>query len=444
MRSSSRILLVLALLSSPSLAATDVYVDAIHGSDATGAGTLAAPYRTITAGLRSLGGSGSHTVHAAPGLYDRALGENFPLVLGDDLSLVGAGAHETVIAGHGGDVTLVELRRRSLVSDVTVRSAGVGIESPPAAAFALHYVRRCAIEQCDVGVFAYDAPGIDHGLVIASSVIAANGVGLRAQAPVCVVNSVSVLVYGTTITGNVVGLEALQPPIACELYLYLYNSIVRGNANDSIKNWSPLLSGVQLSHGNVLSEPSMLGFGGNVNVDPLLAEGAAGDAHLAGISPVVDLAASGPPWPPSAAWIEQGWIWESSFAAVGDIDGGARIVGAKVDPGADERVVPALYPWLEASIGGAFELRGVAQPSDQLAVYLSAALADPPLLGFVALQPPWFALGPIVCGANGFGSATVAVPNAPELVGVDVHFQAARLLPSGVDVTNPVSIRIWP
>ncbi|TAJ16291.1 MAG: DUF1565 domain-containing protein, partial [Planctomycetota bacterium] len=339
MRSPSRLLHGLVLLSSTTWAATDVYVDAIHGSDATGAGTVAAPYRTISAGLRSLGGSGPHTVHAAPGLYDAALGETFPLVVGDGLSLVGAGAHETVIAGQGDEVALVELRRRSLVSDVTVRNAGVGISSPPAAAFALHYVRRCAIEQCDVGVFAYDAPGIDHGLVIASSVIAANGVGLRAQAPVCVVNSVSVLVYGTTITGNLVGVEALQPQVLCELYLRLYHSIVRGNGDDSIQGWSPLLAGTPLSLGNVLSEPSLLGFGGNVDVDPLLAASTAGDAHLAGISPVVDLAAPGTPWPPTAAWIEGGWIWEPSFAAVGDIDRGARIVGAKVDPGADERIV---------------------------------------------------------------------------------------------------------
>lgn len=440
MRSLPLSLLVLCALST-AVPATEVYVDALHGSDASGSGTPAAPFKTIRKGVLALVGAGPHSVHVAPGLYDAALGEQFPIVLGSDVSLLGAGVHETILSG-GGDGTLLDLRARALVSDLTLRRADIGVLSPPASGMHFSCVRRCAILQCDVGVYAFDTLHNDHGLAILSSVIAAGGVGVRAKTTFNDFNSVSLQIYGSTITGNAKALETVHEQFGSELYLGLFDSIVRGNGDDSISGWLAYLPAVS---GNVLGEPALVGIAGNVAVDPLLAQGAVGDAHLTGSSSVVDLPAPAAPWPPQAMWVPQSaWVWESAQSLTGDIDAGARVLGAKVDPGADERALPSLYAWRDASLGDSFELRGIALPGELLLVYAGAGLAQPPLFGFVGILPPWVPLGSFACGASGFGALTLNVPSDASLVGADLPVQAARIGPAGVDGTNAFALRILP
>src|SRR5262245_18313699 len=54
------------------------YVDATAGSDVN-AGTFAAPFKTIAHALAVV--QVGQTIHAAPGVYDAANGETFPLVV---------------------------------------------------------------------------------------------------------------------------------------------------------------------------------------------------------------------------------------------------------------------------------------------------------------------------------------------------------------------------
>jgi len=70
----------------------DLYVDANSGSDATGDGTQVNPYKTITkaVGVANAGGGATCTIHVAAGIYNTALGEEFPLIL-SAITLAGQG-----------------------------------------------------------------------------------------------------------------------------------------------------------------------------------------------------------------------------------------------------------------------------------------------------------------------------------------------------------------
>jgi len=90
--------LILFLCCLTSLAeATNYYVNASTGSNTTGDGTSGNPWQTITHALSQISGT-SHTVYVAAGTYDTALGETFPIVMKDGVSLVGAGKDVSIIA----------------------------------------------------------------------------------------------------------------------------------------------------------------------------------------------------------------------------------------------------------------------------------------------------------------------------------------------------------
>lgn len=76
------------------------YVNALTGSDDTSHSTLATPYKTITRALEAAGGQSADIV-VAPGLYDAALGERFPLILRGGIRLLGAGRETVLIEGAG-------------------------------------------------------------------------------------------------------------------------------------------------------------------------------------------------------------------------------------------------------------------------------------------------------------------------------------------------------
>jgi len=76
----------------------DCYVNAITGNNTTGDGTINNPWKTITYALSKIANSGV-TIHVAAGTYNKALGEEFPIVMIDGISLVGAGMDASIIDG---------------------------------------------------------------------------------------------------------------------------------------------------------------------------------------------------------------------------------------------------------------------------------------------------------------------------------------------------------
>ncbi len=130
---------VLALTSTafgaPTATFPDYFVDAVSGDDANGGTSPGDAWRTLTHAantvpdLLPLGG----TVRVAPGLYDQALGEVFPIRVRPLLSFVSdMGPAATIVDGGGTPETLFELEQpfqggSVLFEGLTLRDAGRGV-----------------------------------------------------------------------------------------------------------------------------------------------------------------------------------------------------------------------------------------------------------------------------------------------------------------------------
>jgi hypothetical protein len=82
----------LAAFTPPPNTGTTMHVSATQGSNTTGTGTCAAPFKTVTQGL--VGTTAGDVVRVAPGTYNAALGEVFPIMLPDGVSLIGDEANK--------------------------------------------------------------------------------------------------------------------------------------------------------------------------------------------------------------------------------------------------------------------------------------------------------------------------------------------------------------
>lgn len=94
-------LFALFCLTYPSSAtATDYYVDVVNGSNQTGDGSQANPWKNITHALTQITGTG-HVVNILAGAYNQANGESFPINMLDGVSLAGADRNTTVLDAAG-------------------------------------------------------------------------------------------------------------------------------------------------------------------------------------------------------------------------------------------------------------------------------------------------------------------------------------------------------
>ncbi|QDU68960.1 DUF1565 domain-containing protein [Engelhardtia mirabilis] len=437
-------LAALLTLAAPSFADT-LFVDAVTGDDQQGLGSPTAPFATVTKAVAALGAQpGPHTIRVAPGVYNVALGESFPIQLPKDTELQGAGHSLCTISGEG-DGTLLRMDRGVLITDFTVQRGDVGILSAVPGFTIMgpeRHVRRCVVRQCTVGIRMTDALHTDYGLVVTNSVITGNIVGLEAEVTGNDFQSCSLLVYGCTITDNLQGLNASKPGFGAELYLTLSTSILRGNGDDSIAGWA----GAPTVQGCVLEDSSsFVGQDGNQAFDPQLPGGFDDDAHLKVTSPAVDMGGPAVAWPPSVQWVgTSGWAWEPAFAATLDIDLGPRVSELDIDPGADERRPPTLYLLGKGKVGGSIQTRMQADAFDPAAIYLGLDVLPAPLGGLVWLAPPQFAMGSVVLDAGGLGGLTLPIPNDPVLIGLDVWFQGFRIGATGLGGTTPKKLRILP
>jgi hypothetical protein len=99
---------------------TFYYVDAVNGSDASGDGSPGNPWQTLTHALSQVDGPDVE-IHAAPGTYDTALGEVFPLTMEPGVSLVGSGYTNTVVLGTSANYVFVFPNTVQYGSDTTIR-----------------------------------------------------------------------------------------------------------------------------------------------------------------------------------------------------------------------------------------------------------------------------------------------------------------------------------
>jgi hypothetical protein len=436
-----RVCLALFALTASSSAANDVWVDALHGDDVAGTGSASAPFQTLTQGVASLAGiAGAHTVRVAPGVYDGALGEQFPIVLMPQMTVLGSGAHQTALSG-GGEGTLVRMGRSSTLSDLLLRRAEVAVESPGiafATSAGMHYLRRCVVRESEIGVLARSDLHSDHGIALVNSTVVQNALGIAVENDDCDFQSVTVQLYGSVVSANAVAFDPLHGFTGCERYLGAFRSNLSGNGDDSLAGWVAWLPGLA---GNVLGDPAWIGVDGNIGADAQLVAVAAGDVHVPIGSPAVDLPAPPALWPPQAAYNPpEAWIWESSFEQVVDADGDPRGLGAAIDAGADEVRIPALWATGKAKLGAQVKLRSGVLPGETLAVWLGFDVSP---LSFL-IAPPWLPLGSLTADAAGIGALLVGVPSDPGLTGLDVYCQAVGVSGTTLYITQAIWLRLLP
>lgn len=194
------------------------YVDAVNGNDATGDGSQARPWRTITYALSRV--SSGDTIRVLTGTYNIALGEAFPLNLPPGVSLIGSGRDATVISGQSTSAVLyigsetTHILSNTMVSNLTLQGGSVGLD-------------------------IYATAGVTVAPSIAGLRVRGNKIGIRMQTS-------DVYQYGATIAPVISGTEAVsntQDGIYIRSYGYfsasrvapvIQGSIVRGNGRYGI------------------------------------------------------------------------------------------------------------------------------------------------------------------------------------------------------------------
>ncbi|MDD5593955.1 MAG: DUF1565 domain-containing protein [Candidatus Margulisbacteria bacterium] len=99
--------------------AATYYVDAVNGNDATGTGSQAAPWKTLTKATSST--AAGDTVNVKPGNYNAALGEAFPITITNSF-YVATTTYQATIEESGGATNAVVLVGNASLEGFTVKS----------------------------------------------------------------------------------------------------------------------------------------------------------------------------------------------------------------------------------------------------------------------------------------------------------------------------------
>lgn len=424
---------ILAAIGSPAFA-TNLYVDALHGNDATGNGSLAAPWRTITRAHAAAPVAGDRIL-VAPGVYDAALGESFPITLRAAVPVIGSGADRTFVRGTpgvttalfapGGGQTWFRLTDLALSrSEIAVAQIG------PGGADTFLLLERLVVENNEVGVKVSDGPGIFLQCALQNCLVRGNDVGVWVDAAWSGFAGVYAFLYGCTLSDNATALRGTtvfgNPP-----NLLLQHSIVKKNGDDLFAADFGFLAPV---HGCLVSESSLVGSNGNSGAAPGFVNYAGHDPHLRSDSPARNLVAAGAThWPPAPApGVPQPSWWgvsfQPSFAEVADIDGRAREDGL-IDAGCDEFESPFVSAWGAPAPGGSIDL--VLHGDSPIALYaaLGASAGIPTPYGTWGLAVPFFYLATFAPDAQGNFVAPAPLPPDAGLIGLDLYLQSHTTLP---------------
>lgn len=427
--------------------AADRYVDALNGDDLTGTGAVVAPWRTLTKAHSTPLAVGD-VVHVAPGVYDAALGESFPITLKSGVRVIGAGMDRTFLNG-ASSVDLVKAgggQTWYFLSDMTLRGAATGVhQNGPGGADTFLVLERLAIEECVTAVKISDGPGIYMQVALINCFVRANANGVWVDEAWSGFGGVFAWLYGCTLIDNNIGLRGTNsfgnlPNVS------LQHSIVKKNGDDLFATDFNLMAPL---HGCSVSEPSFLGMNGNVSVPPGFLNYYGQEPHLRSDTFARDLVGSIAPWPPAPApgvpapswW---GLTFEPSFASIADIDGRARLDG-QIDAGCDEVEAPFTYVSGRPSVGQSVDLVAMGPTNSAIALYLSLIPAQP----FPTPYGPWglgasFSfLSALPLDGQGHFLASATLPPSASLIGVDLYLQGHSTLPA--IVLTPVEwVRVLP
>jgi uncharacterized repeat protein (TIGR01451 family) len=137
------------------------YVDAVYGSDLDGDGSQDAPWRTVSYGLSQVSGPDTE-LHVAPGVYNSALGETFPIVMKPGVQLIGTDRTATILQGSTG-AHIVHFPGTGFFTETTV-------------------IRGFKITNGNNGILVSGRTGTPSSPVIEDNWIADNAIGVRVYA----------------------------------------------------------------------------------------------------------------------------------------------------------------------------------------------------------------------------------------------------------------------
>ena len=133
-----------------------IYVDAGAGDDMAGNGSQASPYRTLTRALADPRLEGGWQVRLAPGTYDSALGEAFPIEIPPGVAVAGAGPGHTRIVGPY--ATMADFETPVVIGAEGASLLQVGVSnSPPGYGVGFYSETSGRVEGCE---FSYLNAGI--------------------------------------------------------------------------------------------------------------------------------------------------------------------------------------------------------------------------------------------------------------------------------------------
>jgi hypothetical protein len=163
-----RAALIVTVCSLPPAWAGDWYVDAVSGNDANSGASPASAWRTITHAHATLPLGAIERIHIAPGLYDAALGESFPIsIIGwhDKRQFVGdAGSANTVLDGGGASAVFqfssafATITPDTVIRGLSIRNAGVGIAAAIGNRSLLPVLTDLDVSACGTGISVTAGP----------------------------------------------------------------------------------------------------------------------------------------------------------------------------------------------------------------------------------------------------------------------------------------------
>lgn len=464
--------LALLAISTPAAQAGNCYVDAVNGSNANSGTSWAQAWQTITHAAAST--AGPDVIHIAPGFYDSALGEVFPIQLGKQ-SLIGAAGPETTILDGGGASTILYYQPTFSPTHITIeglrlQNAGQGLFDHNMCymdwcqdTFTLRRVVISGMTGCGALIHAWnDWWDADFTVRMEQVVIEQCGTAFQLRADGNAQNPMyppTLYTYldclDSKIQDNGNGLEkwTVGEPWANETEFNVDRSTLVGNSGHAINNWgnwdsSTIKSSILFHNGSDINGACSVSYSdtehslhpgvGNISTDPLFSDPAAGDYRLRFGSPCAD---AGEPQAPPGGWPPD--LLGTPRPVDGDLDTLTRI-----DMGAFE--LAPLYVPGKPQPGGtlAVELWGSVGALSQ--VWIARQPAGPGQgtpFGSYHLLPPLLPLG-LHCAQPGPpGGFQRAIPNDPQLYGRTFCLQALTRSPSapaGGAWTNPVEVTFLP
>ncbi|MEM8712244.1 MAG: DUF1565 domain-containing protein, partial [Planctomycetota bacterium] len=177
-------LLLIFLSAAAQASATQLFVDPVNGDDASSGSSPDEAVRTITRALR-LAGTDETSIYLAPGTYDAASGEAFPLEMwgGQDLLATPSapGARPVIdFAGRGVGLIIHDVfasQNRTLLAGLDLRGGRIGIRTEED----WFRIENCTISDCDVGLDMEGRFWPASAPVITRSSISHCGTGIRYQ-----------------------------------------------------------------------------------------------------------------------------------------------------------------------------------------------------------------------------------------------------------------------